>query len=321
MSARNRELMGLLPASLLITAGFAGVFIQRKSELTNVSLTYGAIFLGLCLAAHVFIRITLPVRRPVSVPAGVGARQLRAGDDLPDQLRRRPPAGAVVRDRAAPVRGDGDRLPRLPKARAVPVRDRLDLAGAVDPAAGARARRAGQRRLSGDPDPGHERLSADRVLQGRAGDVPGQLPARHAAGDGPGRAPRARGHDPAAQALRPRARDLGHGDGDPVPAVGHRLVADVLRSAAGDAVRRDRAAVVRRRRADRVRARRLVSRHPHPARPRPLRGLAAPVRAEDLQRRAGQLPARQRPVRAGGGRRLRSGLRPVDPHHRERHRR
>ena len=68
MSARNRELMGLLPASLLITAGFAGVFIQRKSELTNVSLTYGAIFLGLCLAAHVFIRITLPHADPYLFP-------------------------------------------------------------------------------------------------------------------------------------------------------------------------------------------------------------------------------------------------------------
>src|SRR6202012_1691174 len=68
MSARNRELMGLLPASLLITAGFAGVFIQRKSELTNVSLTYGAIFLGLCLAAHVFIRMTLPYADPYLFP-------------------------------------------------------------------------------------------------------------------------------------------------------------------------------------------------------------------------------------------------------------
>jgi cell division protein FtsW (lipid II flippase) len=68
MSARNRELVGLLPASLLITAGFAGVFIQRKAELTNVSLTYGAIFLGLCLAAHVFIRITLPYADPYLFP-------------------------------------------------------------------------------------------------------------------------------------------------------------------------------------------------------------------------------------------------------------
>ena len=68
MSARNRELVGLLPASLLITAGFAGVFIQRKADLTNVSLTYGAIFLGLCLAAHVFIRITLPYADPFLFP-------------------------------------------------------------------------------------------------------------------------------------------------------------------------------------------------------------------------------------------------------------
>ena len=57
MSARNRELFALIPASLLVTAGFAGVFIQRSSALTNVSLTYGAIFLGLCLAGHIFIRM------------------------------------------------------------------------------------------------------------------------------------------------------------------------------------------------------------------------------------------------------------------------
>ena len=126
MSARNRELLGLLPASLLITAGFAGVFIQRKSELTNVSLTYGAIFLGLCLAAHVFIRITL-LRRPESVPARIGAREFRVGDDLrmsSDDARQQAQwfvIGLLLF--AATV----DRLPRLPQARAVPVRDRLDL--------------------------------------------------------------------------------------------------------------------------------------------------------------------------------------------------
>src|SRR5436853_192778 len=57
MNARNRELFGLIPASLLVTAGFAGVFIQRSNTLTNISLTYGAIFLGLCLAGHIGIRI------------------------------------------------------------------------------------------------------------------------------------------------------------------------------------------------------------------------------------------------------------------------
>lgn len=68
MRARNRELMGLIPASLLVTAGFAGVFIQRSNALSNVSLTYGAIFLGLCVVAHVFIRITLPYADPYMFP-------------------------------------------------------------------------------------------------------------------------------------------------------------------------------------------------------------------------------------------------------------
>ena len=68
MRARNRELIGLVPASLLVTAGFAGVFVQRSNALSNVSLTYGAIFLGLCLAAHVFLRITLPHADPYMFP-------------------------------------------------------------------------------------------------------------------------------------------------------------------------------------------------------------------------------------------------------------
>ncbi len=68
MRARNKELFGLIPASLLLTAGFAAVFIQRSNELTTVSLTYGAVFLGLCLAAHVFIRVTLPYADPYLFP-------------------------------------------------------------------------------------------------------------------------------------------------------------------------------------------------------------------------------------------------------------
>jgi cell division protein FtsW (lipid II flippase) len=71
MSARNRELLGLIPASLLVTAGFAGVFIQRSnqvSSLSGASLTYGAIFLGLCIAGHIFVRITLPHADPYLFP-------------------------------------------------------------------------------------------------------------------------------------------------------------------------------------------------------------------------------------------------------------
>src|ERR1700722_7685425 len=68
MSPRNRELFGLIPAALLVTAGFAGVFIQRQNQLSNVSLTYGAIFLGLCLGGHIVIRMTLPHADPYMFP-------------------------------------------------------------------------------------------------------------------------------------------------------------------------------------------------------------------------------------------------------------
>jgi cell division protein FtsW (lipid II flippase) len=71
MRVRNRELFGLLPAALLVTAGFAGVFIQRSdnlAKLQSASLTYGLIFLGLCLVGHIFIRITLPYADPYMFP-------------------------------------------------------------------------------------------------------------------------------------------------------------------------------------------------------------------------------------------------------------
>ena len=68
MTARNRELLALIPASLLVTAGFAALFIQRSDILTNVSLTYGGIFLGLCFAGHLVIRFTLPHADPYLFP-------------------------------------------------------------------------------------------------------------------------------------------------------------------------------------------------------------------------------------------------------------
>ncbi len=68
MSARNRELLALVPASLLVTAGFAAIFIQRSQVLSNVSLTYGLVFLGLCVATHLVIRFTLPDADPYLFP-------------------------------------------------------------------------------------------------------------------------------------------------------------------------------------------------------------------------------------------------------------
>jgi cell division protein FtsW (lipid II flippase) len=68
MTARNRELFALIPASLLVTAGFTAVFIQREDLLSDLSLTYGAIFLALCLAAHLVLRMLLPHADPYMFP-------------------------------------------------------------------------------------------------------------------------------------------------------------------------------------------------------------------------------------------------------------
>jgi len=68
LSARNRELIGLLPAALLVTAGFAAIFIQSGNTLSTVSLTYGGAFLALCLAGHMVIRRALPYADPYLFP-------------------------------------------------------------------------------------------------------------------------------------------------------------------------------------------------------------------------------------------------------------
>jgi cell division protein FtsW (lipid II flippase) len=80
LSARNRELLGLLPSALLVTAGFTAIFIQAESNspgastnltlnhASSVSFTYGAVFLGLCLAAHMVIRFALPHADPYLFP-------------------------------------------------------------------------------------------------------------------------------------------------------------------------------------------------------------------------------------------------------------
>jgi cell division protein FtsW (lipid II flippase) len=67
-SARNRELLGLLPAALLVTAGFTAIFIQADNRLSTVSLTYGGVFLALCLAGHLVIRRALPDADPYLFP-------------------------------------------------------------------------------------------------------------------------------------------------------------------------------------------------------------------------------------------------------------
>jgi cell division protein FtsW (lipid II flippase) len=80
LSARNRELLGLIPSALLVIAGFTAIFIQQESNsakgstsltlnhASSLSLTYGAIFLGLCVAGHLIIRFALPYADPYLFP-------------------------------------------------------------------------------------------------------------------------------------------------------------------------------------------------------------------------------------------------------------
>jgi cell division protein FtsW (lipid II flippase) len=68
LGPRNRELLGLIPSALLVTAGFAAIFIQSQGKLSGVSLTYGAAFLGVCLTAHLVIRRATPYADPYLFP-------------------------------------------------------------------------------------------------------------------------------------------------------------------------------------------------------------------------------------------------------------
>ncbi len=68
MTARNRELLALIPVALLVTAGFTAVFLVQSQEIDDLSLTYGGYFLAVCVLAHLVIRIRLPNADPYLFP-------------------------------------------------------------------------------------------------------------------------------------------------------------------------------------------------------------------------------------------------------------
>ncbi len=68
ISARNRELLALVPVALLLTAGFTAVFAQEQAEVGDLSLIYGAYFLAICLATHSYLRLRLPDADPNLFP-------------------------------------------------------------------------------------------------------------------------------------------------------------------------------------------------------------------------------------------------------------
>jgi cell division protein FtsW (lipid II flippase) len=65
---RLRDLALLIPSALLVAIGFASVFANDTGDLSNVSLLYGAGFLGLVVVAHVITAITLPDADPYLLP-------------------------------------------------------------------------------------------------------------------------------------------------------------------------------------------------------------------------------------------------------------
>jgi cell division protein FtsW (lipid II flippase) len=89
VSARNRELLALVPAALLVAGGFAAVFLQQDelhAEVSNLSLTIAAWFLGLCLGVHLVLRFTLPHADPylfplVAILASVGLVEIYRIDE------------------------------------------------------------------------------------------------------------------------------------------------------------------------------------------------------------------------------------------------
>jgi cell division protein FtsW (lipid II flippase) len=68
VSARNRELLGLIPVAVLVTAGFTAVFTVQNSEVGDLSLIFGGYFLAICLVTHMVIRFRLPNADPYLFP-------------------------------------------------------------------------------------------------------------------------------------------------------------------------------------------------------------------------------------------------------------
>ena len=207
-AARNRELVALIPVALLLSAGFAAVFAQENARLGNLSLVYGAYFLAVCLATHIFLRMRLPNADPYLFPlvALLTAFGLVMVYRIDAGLARDQAnwfvLGLVLFALTIQFLRDYDVLERY----------RYTIAGAglllLAGAAAARHRPAGQRRLPRGQDR-PARLPAGRVLEDRDRRLPRELPARAPRGVDRRRPARARRHPAAAQAPRPAAGRLG----------------------------------------------------------------------------------------------------------------
>ena len=70
MGARNRELWNLIVVGLLMSAGFASVYIARQEQVSSASLTAAGFFFALYFVAHMVARYTVPYADPYLLPLG-----------------------------------------------------------------------------------------------------------------------------------------------------------------------------------------------------------------------------------------------------------
>ncbi len=68
MSARNRELANLVVVGMLMSLGFASVYIARQEEISSTSLSAAGFFFALYLIAHAVTRRTVPHADPYLLP-------------------------------------------------------------------------------------------------------------------------------------------------------------------------------------------------------------------------------------------------------------
>ena len=68
MSARGRELLGLVLASVLATVALATIVVARDLEISAGPAAWGTAFLGLYLVAHLVVRRTVPDADPALLP-------------------------------------------------------------------------------------------------------------------------------------------------------------------------------------------------------------------------------------------------------------
>ncbi len=217
LGPRNRELLGLIPSALLVTAGFTAIFIQTQNKVSGTSLTYGGAFLALCLATHIVIRRVTPHADPYLFPLAAVLASIGIVELYAISINGAPAYAGVARQQGewlavglVLLHGDDRRAARWPlhAARELPLPDRDRRRRRPVPPALAGDRTAGQRRLPQCP---HwlALVRAIGVREDRDRRLSRLLPARQPSAARDGRQADPRRHAAADEAVRARCCSSG----------------------------------------------------------------------------------------------------------------